>query len=63
MKHLHDLNIVHRDLKPENILLTDGMDEIKIIDFGLSIHLPKGTQNMETQVGTPCYISPEVLKG
>jgi serine/threonine protein kinase len=31
------MNICHRDLKPENIMFVDNdLDDIKIIDFGLS---------------------------
>jgi len=53
---------VHRDLKPENILFStyEKHSEIKIIDFGLS---SKYRKNMETFVGTPLYVAPEVLKG
>lgn len=62
--YCHDVKqIVHRDLKPENFLFAseDEDAEIKIIDFGLSRH---DTQIgvMNTRVGTPYYVAPEVLK-
>lgn len=62
--YCHDVKqIVHRDLKPENFLFASEDDdaEIKIIDFGLSRH---DTQVgvMNTRVGTPYYVAPEVLK-
>jgi calcium-dependent protein kinase len=62
--HLHLRNICHRDLKPENILF-DGKNkkmEIKVIDFGLSKYF-KDNGTMTTKLGTPYYISPEVLEG
>ncbi|KAG6037185.1 hypothetical protein E4U41_005274 [Claviceps citrina] len=39
LTHIHGLSIVHRDLKPENIFISssiDGVDNIKIGDFGLA---------------------------
>jgi len=55
--------IVHRDLKPENFLFKDESEhaEIKIIDFGLSRHDDENSGIMNTKVGTPYYVAPEVL--
>jgi calcium-dependent protein kinase len=64
INHCHANNIAHRDLKPEKIMYVGKSDdsEVKIIDFGLS--KKKGSRNsMETVVGTPYYVAPEVLKG
>lgn len=67
----HSIGIVHRDLKPENIMLTrtGGIEQIKILDFGLSTWTPEYKQD-QTQVtmtqeflGTPIYASPEQLRG
>lgn len=62
--YCHDVKqIVHRDLKPENFLFASEDDdaEIKIIDFGLSRYETQiGVMN--TRVGTPYYVAPEVLK-
>lgn len=35
INHCHENGIVHRDIKPENIML-GALEELKIIDFGLS---------------------------
>ena len=62
MKHMHDKRIMHRDLKPANIFLTlDGT--IKVGDLGLSRELSEHTVQAHSKVGTPLYMSPEVLKG
>lgn len=58
--HLDKLNIVHRDIKPANILLTDNNSKIKITDFGLS-RVISNNNMMDTIVGTPFYMSPEIL--
>ncbi|CAI2360640.1 unnamed protein product [Moneuplotes crassus] len=56
--YLHSKNIIHRDIKPENILV-DGED-IKLADFGWSIHTPKNRRN--TFCGTLDYLPPEMVK-
>lgn len=56
---LHGKHIMHRDIKPENILM-DG--EIpKIADLGVSRMLKQTNEHAKTRVGSPCYISPELL--
>jgi len=52
--------IIHRDLMPDNCLVTKTWG-VKIADFGEArAALEDATM---TQVGTPIYISPEVVKG
>jgi len=71
VKHLHEHQICHRDLKPENFIFSDDSPdaEIKLIDFGLSKRFgtpnqpPNSKVKMQTIVGTPYYVAPEVLKG
>ena len=59
IQEIHKHKICHRDLKPENLLLTQNKT-IKIIDFGLSNEY---NSYLETPCGSPCYASPEVIKG
>jgi serine/threonine protein kinase len=71
LAYLHEHNVIHRDIKPENLLL--GMEgEIKIGDFGWSVHSPEeryvvcldGADNRQrTIAGTLSYVSPEMIQG
>lgn len=62
ISHMHDRRIMHRDLKPANIFLTlDGT--VKVGDLGLSRELSEHTLQAHSKVGTPLYMSPEVIRG
>ena len=67
ISYMNQMGIVHRDLKPEN-MMTSSMTknekeiEIKVIDFGTACFLREG-EKLKTKVGSPFYISPEVLMG
>ena len=64
VNYLHGMGICHRDLKPENFLFESGNPEapIKLIDFGMAIKLGN-VSDMNSLVGTPYYLAPEVLRG
>ena len=58
--YLHGKHVIHRDIKPENLLL--GINgELKIGDFGWSVHAP-GNRRM-TLCGTLDYLPPEMVEG
>jgi serine/threonine protein kinase len=59
---IHSMGFLHRDVKPDNMLL-DSFGHLKLADFGTCMKMsPDGLVRSETAVGTPDYISPEVLK-
>ena len=72
----HARSLVHRDLKPENVMLVvdegNGVPMCKVLDFGLAkgtghdALLRAGSEPLTRSggfVGTPGYISPEVIDG
>ena len=61
IEYIHSKGIAHRDLKPENLLLSKNKI-LKIIDFGLS-NFYDGQKRLQTPCGSPCYASPEMVKG
>mmetsp|Transcript_42830 Transcript_42830/g.118380 ORF Transcript_42830/g.118380 Transcript_42830/m.118380 type:complete len:596 (-) Transcript_42830:84-1871(-) len=56
---LHRKAICHRDIKPDNFMVHGGI--LKLADFGLALHLPKGKLLTE-KCGTPAFMSPEQHK-
>lgn len=57
---MHERRIIHRDLKPANILtFSDGL--LKLGDLGLGRYMSNETLKAFSQVGTPLYMSPEVI--
>mmetsp|Transcript_1746 Transcript_1746/g.3414 ORF Transcript_1746/g.3414 Transcript_1746/m.3414 type:complete len:1047 (-) Transcript_1746:22-3162(-) len=52
--------IIHRDLKPDNMLVTATYG-VKLTDFGEARAMD--SEMTMTQVGSPLYMAPEVLRG
>lgn len=59
LRYLHRKHVMHRDIKPENILV-GFYGEIKISDFGWSVHAPSDRRT--TFCGTLDYLPPEMIK-
>jgi serine/threonine-protein kinase len=70
--YAHGQGVIHRDLKPENVMLLHEAadpDFAKLLDLGIAkltgsedAHRTRLTQQNEL-IGTPLYISPEMLRG
>nr|CCA19686.1 auroralike protein kinase putative [Albugo laibachii Nc14] len=57
--YMHSKHVIHRDIKPEN-LLVGYHGELKIADFGWSVHAP--TSRRTTLCGTLDYLPPEMIE-
>ncbi|XP_064420277.1 aurora kinase A-B [Latimeria chalumnae] len=58
--YCHSKKVIHRDIKPENLLLGSN-GELKIADFGWSVHAPSSRRT--TLCGTLDYLPPEMIEG
>ena len=70
IRYCHESNIIHRDIKPHCVLLSskENSAPIKLGGFGISVELPEDDDDENSsfitsgRVGTPNYMSPEVIQ-
>ena len=60
----HARGVIHRDIKPSNILLENGVERVKITDFGLARAADDASLTQSGLLaGTPQYMAPEQARG
>lgn len=55
--------IVYRDLKPSNVMIDSGWQQLYLIDFGIARFFDGRKKHDTVAMGSPGYISPELLAG
>jgi serine/threonine-protein kinase len=59
---VHQLGFIHRDVCPRNFMLTDQGENVKLIDFGLTVPAKPEFMTPGNRTGVPNYMAPELFR-
>src|SRR5215469_9074740 len=59
---VHDGGFIHRDVCPRNFMVDPHGDNLKLIDFGLTVPATPPFMKGGNRTGNPNYMSPELVK-
>jgi serine/threonine-protein kinase len=58
---VHAAGYIHRDICPRNLLLNNSKQDLKLIDFGLTVPATRWFMQPGNRTGTPNYMAPELV--
>ena len=58
---VHAAGYIHRDICPRNLFLTNNRQDLKLIDFGLTVPATRWFMQPGNRTGTPNYMAPELV--
>eukprot|EP00736_Rhodelphis_marinus_P011407 Rmarinus@m.1719 len=61
LQFMHRHRIMHRDIKPANVFISED-GTLKLGDLGMGRHFGSQTSMAHSMVGTPYYMSPELIR-
>jgi serine/threonine-protein kinase len=59
---VHAAGFIHRDVCPRNLMLTAGGEDLKLIDFGLTVPATPPFMQPGNRTGTPNFMAPELVR-
>jgi len=62
LKYVHGKEFIHRDICPRNFICLRKSEDVKLIDFGLSVPATPPFMAPGNRTGTPLYMSPEIVR-
>ncbi|WP_436717689.1 serine/threonine-protein kinase [Roseiconus lacunae] len=62
LRYVHSMEFIHRDICPRNFILTPDREDVKLIDFGLTVPALPPYMAPGNRTGTPLYMSPEIVR-
>ena len=59
---VHIAGFIHRDVCPRNLILAGDGENLKLIDFGLTVPATRAFMQPGNRTGTPNYMAPELVR-